>query len=370
MKIDAYTPEMLLAITPDNIRMYLTSRGWEKVRNESAFDVFDNTVINEPILVPNDVALGDYVKRVDDLISDLSRLYSESPQTIFIGLTMSSLPSVLEYRYEPRSKEIGLISGKDLINLIQTGNALNNYAYRDMVKFETYYKSSNWEGRSILDCVKIGPTSPGSYIVQFIYPSVTDSRMMQSDIASSCNISSICDKVEASLRAVADTAERGKTSLDPELRISHNFVETVMDLEMKSADVSVIRTSSPEEKHRRIAFSEKLFRNISKIETNMRPPACEKIATVIGYVVQVNDSRESMDGPVTVRVKYMDPDEERVRTAMLTVDGADADIAYEASRLRRMVSISGTIVGSPSARRIEGVTDLRLVARRRRGQFK
>lgn len=370
MKIDAYTPEMLLAITPDNIRMYLTSRGWEKVRSESAFDVFDNAAISEPILVPNDVALGDYIKRVDDVISDLSRLYSESPQTIFIGLTMSSSPSVLEYRYEPRSKEIGLISGKDLINLIQTGNALNNYAYRDMVKFETYYKSSNWEGRSVLDDVKIGPTSPGSYIVQFIYPTTTNTRMIEGDTASGCNIGSICDKVETSLRAITDAAKHGKTTLDPELRISYNFVETVMDLEMKSADVSVIRTSSPEEKHNRIAFSERLFRNISQIEMNMRPPACEKAATVIGYVVQVNDSRESMDGPVTVRIKYMDPDEEQVRTAVLTVNGADADIAYEASRLRRMVSVSGTLVGGSSARKIEDVTDLRLIARRRRGQFK
>ncbi len=370
MKIDAYTPEMLLAITPDNIRMYLTSRGWEKVRSESAFDVFDNPVINEPILVPNDAALGDYIRRVDDVISDLSRLYSESPQTVFIGLTMSSSPSVLEYRYEPKSKEIGLISGKDLINLIQTGNALNNYAYRDMVKFETYYKSSNWEGKSVLDYVKIGPTSPGSYIVQFIYPSATNTCKTQDNTISEYNISSICDKVETSLRAVADAAERGKTFLDPELRISHNFVETVMDLEMKSADVSVIRTSSPEEKHEKIAFSERLFRNISKIETNMRPPTCEKVTTVIGYVVQVNDSRESMDGPVIVKVRYMDPDEEMVRTAVLTVDGADADIAYEASRFRKMVSISGTIVDGPSARRFEAVTDLRLVARRRRGQFK
>ncbi len=369
MKINAYTPEMLLAITPENIHTYLTSRGWEKVRSESAFDVFNNTLIEEPILVPNDVALGDYVRRVDDIISDLSRLYSESPQTIFIGLTMSSAPSILEYRYEPKSGEIGLISGKDLVDLIQTGNALNNYAYRDMVRFETHYKSSNWEGKSVLDCVKIGPTSPGSYIVQFIYPSTTDTRMMHDDTTSECNICSICDKVETSLRAVADAANRGKTSLDPELRISHNFVETVMDLEMRSADVSVIRTSSTEE-HERIAFSERTFRNISRIEAGMRPPTCEKETTVVGYVVQVNDSRQSRDGPVTVRVRFMDPDEEKVRTAVLTVDGPDADTAYEASRLRRMVSISGTLVGGSGARRIEGITDLRLIARRRRGQFK
>lgn len=254
MKVDAYTPEMLLAISPDNIRMYLMSCGWVRERSASAYDVFENPRIGEPILVPNDIALGDYVKRVDDAISDLSRLYSESPQTILMGLTMSSYPDILEYRYEPRSADVGLIGTEDLLNLLQTGKSLNNRAYWDMVRLGTCEGPASEDG-AVPNDIRVGPISFCDSSIQFLYPSDTAAR-------------SVCDKVEASLRAVADAAEHGKTSLDPELGISHDFVETAMDLEMKNADITVIRTSCRGERHEGIRFSEKLFRDISGIETD------------------------------------------------------------------------------------------------------
>ena len=255
MKVNAYTPQMLLAISPKNIRMYLMSCGWVRERGESAYDVFDNPHIGEPIIVPNDVALGDYVRRVDDVVSDLSRLYSESPQTILMGLTMSSHPNILEYRYDPRSADVGLIGTEDLLKLLQTGKVLNDRAYRDMMRFGTCENSESEDG-AVPNDIRIGPISFCDSSVQFLYPSDAGAY-------------SVCDKVESSLYAIADAAEHGKTSLDPELGISHDFVETVMDLEMKNADISVVRTSYHGERHKKIRFSEKLFRDISKIETDM-----------------------------------------------------------------------------------------------------
>ena len=60
-------------ISPQKIRMYLSSRGWEKTRSESRFDVFSNSKYEEQMVVPNNKDFTDYSKRITELISDLSK---------------------------------------------------------------------------------------------------------------------------------------------------------------------------------------------------------------------------------------------------------------------------------------------------------
>ena len=178
------------------------------------------------------------------------------------------------------------------------------------------------------------------------------------------NLRILCDKIEKSITEIIDVAERNKTDLDPELCISYNFVSSIMDLKFDNADVSVHRfkTINTDCPSKSLDLSRPLFRNISKIEENMRPPSMNKQYTVIGRLIQLNDTREQTnDGPVTMKIKYMDPEDDKILTASFEVDGTEADIAYDAAKKRENVSITGKIVGTPRIKRIEDITDFRVV---------
>lgn len=357
------------SISPQKIRLYLSSRGWEKLRSETKFDIYKHPSYDNLMVVPNDKNYDDYAKRVGELVNDLALLYDENKDVIFAGMTISIATDIIEYHYEPQSGEIGLIPIQDLIKILEAGQKINLYGLRDAVDYKPYYPNSKWSGKTDLNDVRVGPTIPGSYIVQFIYPGLESKNHLQETIEGGIkmdnpNLRILCDKIEKSITEIIDVAERNKTDLDPELCISYNFVSSIMDLKFDNADVSVHRfkTINTDCPSKSLDLSRPLFRNISKIEENMRPPSMNKQYTVIGRLIQLNDTREQTnDGPVTMKIKYMDPEDDKILTASFEVDGTEADIAYDAAKKRENVSITGKIVGTPRIKRIEDITDFRVV---------
>lgn len=370
MRYDIPPMDVLSNINPQNIRMYLISRGWESKRQEQKFDVFMNSVTGESLVVPNDRSLRDYAYRVEDIIDALSKMDGESPQSIFMGMTLSSSTDVISYHYEPDSREVGLIPIIDLESILKAGRNINHYAFRDMCDFKPKYSSSKWERKHELDGIRVGPTLPGSYVVQFVYPSLAIDGGIQTTIDGGISIEDeslrrLCDKIESSLKEIIETAERGRTSLNPEAEISYNFVSSLRDLSFDNAEVEVRRTRTigvPGGSSRPLALTHGVMRNIASIERNMRPDDMNSEVTLIGRLVQVNDLREEVgDDPVTMKIKYMDDRNEQIRTAKFVVSGEDADLAYDAAKGRRTVSITGILTGPPRARCLEEISDFRIL---------
>ncbi len=102
-------PDVLRSLKPQSIRLYLTSRGWNKHKSTATFDIFVKKDISEEILVPNSPLYSDYIYRMEDLLTSLSKVEKASPSYILMGLMLSSATDILEYRYEPENKEVGLI---------------------------------------------------------------------------------------------------------------------------------------------------------------------------------------------------------------------------------------------------------------------
>ena len=94
-------------ISPQKVRMYLSSRGWEKTQSESKFDVFTHKQFEDKVVVPNNKEYVDYAYRINELVNDLSLIYKEDPSRIFAGMTISSATDIIEYHYEPMNGEVG-----------------------------------------------------------------------------------------------------------------------------------------------------------------------------------------------------------------------------------------------------------------------
>ena len=361
--------DTLRRINPQSIRMYLTSCGWENVRSEQTFDIFEFKATGDRIQVPNSRDLRDYALRVRDVVSELSVMLSESPQTILSGMMLSASTDLIEYRYESGGGEAGLIPVQDLERLLEAGRNINLYAYRDMLDFHVHYHGSRWTKAKDLDSIRVGPTVPGSYIVQFVYPAIACSGSVQSTVEGGIqldnpNLHLLCDKIESSLGEVIDAAERGRTSLDSELRISHNFVASVAGLSFDNADVEVRRMTTLNHvgtSSKPLPLSRNVVKNILALERGMRPPECESERTFVGRLVQLIDLREKpSDEPISMKIRYIDEDD-RIRTARFSISGDDADVAYDAAKNRNIVSITGVLAGPANSRQISDVTEFKIL---------
>ena len=364
---EGYTYETLKQISPQKIRLYLTSCGWEFERKTRAFDVFSDPGHSTIVTVPNSRDYSDYAYRVEEVVKDVSKSRGISLQRVIAGMTISASTDTIEYHYEPENGEVGLIPVPDLLRIIDAGNDLNNYAYRDAIEFRKSYPSSNWKGKKVLEGIRVGPSVPGSYIVQFIYPlmdqSYIDTNLYGEVVTGKTGLGVICDRIESSLSAIIEAAERNKKELDPECNISYNFVESVMDLGFDRADIEVLRTRTiekPKDIPRPQILSKDIFPRISVIESNMRPEDMRIEQEFIGRIVAFKDPREEPgDGPADITITFLDT-EGKACNASLTLSGDDLDVAYDAAKKRMMVRVSGTLIGGRS-KRIEDVKDFRVL---------
>ncbi len=363
MMHDETTWDALRKTDPKRIMAYLSSRGWEKIRSDATFDVYSNRDGRYQLTVPNDNTLRDYPRRLYELVSDLSEIYSESAQSILTGMSMSSCSDTVEYRYESDPDEVGIIPVDSLVSILRAGRDINTYALRDLTQYKPYYRGSGWS-RKELDRIRVGPPIPGSYIVQFLYP--TGTGHADGAEGPSFDLRILCDKIEDSIGSIRDAAERGRKSLDPELRISYNFVSSVMSLGSSGSDIGISRTrpDEPEKQNPPTVLTERIFRNISSIESEMRPPELSEEGRFVGRIVQINDRREERgDQKATMKLRFLDSEGKKAVTARFDVSGADAETAYNASKDRKLVSVDGILTGPPGSRRIEDITGFRVLDR-------
>lgn len=367
MKIDGFSSDVLKGISPQKIRMFLLSRGWEPCGKTAVFDLFEKPETGVMVTVPNSRDFIDYARRVEEIVHEVSNSEYLSIQRVITGMTISASSDMIEYHYMPDNGEVGLIPAPDLIDIIEAGNSINNYAYRDYCEFRHSYGSSNWKGRRMLENIRIGPTMPGSYVVQFVYP-LMDGSLIGTDllgrvVPDNPEMSRLCDKIESSLGAIIDAAERNRTDLDSELKISYNFVNSILDLRFDAADMEVnrIRTISKKgEVPKTYALTKSIFPRIDAIEKNMRPREMSMEHDFIGRITMFRDPREEInDEPGDITISFIDT-EGKACNATFQLSGEELNKAYDASKSRQNVKVSGMLVGGRH-KRIECVKSFSVI---------
>lgn len=363
MNIDGFSLDTLRGISPQKIRMFLLSRGWVSSGKTPVFDIFEKPETGVMVTVPNNRDFMDYSRRVEEIVRDVSESDGISIQRVITGMTISASSDTIEYRYIPDNGEIGLIPALDLIGIIEAGNSINNFAYRDCCEFKQSYGSSNWKGKKIIEDVRIGPTMPGSYIVQFIYPLMEGGSigtdLLGRVVPDNPEMSRLCDKIESSLGEIIDAAERGRSHLDSDLEVSYNFINSVLDLRFDSADMEVNRIQTIGRKDKvpkPYTLTKHIFPRISVIEKNMRPEEMSVEHDFIGRIVMFRDPREKInEEPVDITIAFIDT-EGKACNATFQLSGDDLDKAYDASKSRQNVRVSGILVGGRH-KKIENVKD-------------
>ncbi|MFT0899512.1 hypothetical protein [Candidatus Methanoprimaticola sp. MG2] len=352
MKIDGFSPDVLKEISPQKIRLFLSSRGWVPSGKTATFDIFENPETSVMVTVPNSRDFIDYVRRVEEVVRDVSESDNLSIQRVLTGMTISSSSDTIEYHYSPENGEIGLIPVPDLISIIEAGNSINNYAYRDYCEFKPSYRSSNWKGKKILEDIRVGPTVAGSYIVQFIYPIMEDgpirTTLFGTMIPDKPEMSYLCDKIESSLGAIIDAAERNKTNLDSDLEISYNFVNSVLDLRFDAAEIEVNRVKTISKNNdisKPYTLTKNIFPRIDVIEKNMRPEEMSVERDFVGKITVLKDPRDEInDESADVTITLVDIDGKSYN-ASFQLSGDDLNNAYNASKTRSNVQITGVLTG-------------------------
>jgi hypothetical protein len=304
---------------------------------------------------------------MEDLLTSLSKVEKASPSYILMGLMLSSATDILEYRYEPENKEVGLIPIDRMISIIEANRDLTNFAYRDIEEYEKSYYSSRWVGQHITDAVRLGPAAPGSYVIRFVYPGI--GSQIQTNLKEAARLSDekmrlVCNKMESSVRTVIECAESGADMIEPEKKISYNFVAAMMKLEFEDADIEFKRIATIGYKGKEpvsIPMTNKIFKRVSVIERGMRPPEMSLDMNLVGYLVQVKDHRmEKENIPGVFKLKFM-LDGDKIQTAKLKLSGDDLMAAYDAMKERKAVSLKGKIIGARNSKEIEDVYDFQII---------
>lgn len=359
--------DVLQSLKPQSIRLYLNSRGWIKRKSAITFDIFTKKDSSEEVLVPNDSSYSDYVQRIEDLLLSLSQIENTSPSYILTGLMLSSATDILEYKYIPDSGEAGIIPIDRMISIIEVNKNLTNFAYRDMESYDTSYYSSNWAGKHVNEAVKLGPSIPGSYIIRFIYPGI--GSQVQTTLEGAAKLTDmkmrqICDKIESSVKTVIEYAEDGVVYIEPEKKISYNFVASMMNLEFKDADIELKRVATigrENEASAPISMTNKIFKRISEIEQNMRPPEMDWDSKFVGFLVEAKDYRAERDEfHGSFKLKYIG-DNNKTNTAKLILLEDDLEIAYDAMKKRKTVSVKGKLIGSRNNKEIIDIFDFEIL---------
>ncbi len=352
MKIDGFSPEVLKGISPQKIRMFLSSRGWVHSGKTVVFDVFENPATGTAVTVPNNKDFIDYARRVGEIVLEVSKSDNLSVQRVLAGMTISASSDTVEYHYRPVNGEIGLIPAPDLVSIIEAGNSINNFAYRDCCEYKPSYGSSNWKGRKVLDDIRVGPTIPGSYVVQFVYP-LMEGSSINMDLSGGVvpdkpEMVRLCDKIESSLGAVIEAAEARKAYLDPEMKVSYNFVSAVIDLRFDAAEIEVNRVRTIGKRDdipRPYSLTKSIFPQINAIEKNMRPKEMSVEHDFVGRISVLRDPRDEVnDDPADVTITFIDL-EGKLCNASFQLSGDDLDNAYSAAKTRSNVQVTGVLTG-------------------------
>jgi hypothetical protein len=254
-------------------------------------------------------------------------------------------------------------------NILRAQVSLTNFAYRDVKDWRASYPSSRWSGSKITDQVRVGPTAAGSYIIRFIYPAASgasaQSNLDGGLVLDNDDFRRVCDKIIGSLKTIVDCAEKNEDVIGPEERISYNFISTVSELELRGADLEISRHplhAAAKDEPGPVSLTAKIFPNISSIERNMRPAGMNEDMVFVGHLTAITDMRsENAKLPGKLTLRYLSPDDARLRSAKLDLLDDDLDLAYDAMRNRRPVQLKGRLVGIDKSRRIEDPRDLKLV---------
>lgn len=162
--------DALRSIKPLVVQEYLRSRGWSLKTDLSARGLVEYENKDEVAVVPLNVDLRDYARRLHELLEVLVQAESVTLSSLLSDL-MQPAGDVLAVRVESPSTQLGTLPFEDSLRLrLSARNLLLAAAHSERSPQAWFPRMARSEAVELLGKVQEGQTQRGSFVTQFIVP--------------------------------------------------------------------------------------------------------------------------------------------------------------------------------------------------------
>lgn len=162
---------MAFKIKLDNLKKYLSSKGWSSNSFNDKLDTISLTLNGETftILIPNNENLLDYESRLYSLLTSLSSIESRDKELITSDITNFGY-DLLKIRFEAEKTRDGTIPLLDFGNVIEDIQNSITYSACSELDPKSQYTRAYTEAEILRDNCKFAQTEIGSFIITIQVP--------------------------------------------------------------------------------------------------------------------------------------------------------------------------------------------------------
>lgn len=169
MRLDHIFPGVV-ELRPDDVQRYLRGRGWRPIDDPRATVAAYASARGDEVVVPLDRTLGDYARRLGELVDTVSRSEGRAPGEVLEEL---SLPpgDALSFRVRSDLVSSGTIPVLDSLRLREgQKNLLLAAAHSALVPQRYFPRLGRAEPTELLAQCREGQTARGSYVTTLLVP--------------------------------------------------------------------------------------------------------------------------------------------------------------------------------------------------------
>ncbi len=358
MKATIRDAETLSTLSPREVAAYLRSRHWKQFerlgnRGEVWTLALESGEAFE-VLLPLDRALGDYTRRMADILLALEKIEERSQLEIFKDVTESTL-DIVRIRLISAAFEDGSVPLETGVRLVeQTHNLVLSAACATVKPQPVYQTRKASQAAEYMKKVRLGQTELGSFVltIQSLVPPKLAAPVLFSELDEPFERQVIL-KLATALRATRQAADRASTSAD--LQPFHDAVPNGVSANLCDAIAGLFSGSNAQTLG--VSFSWAPVRALTEAVTSHIEftsdviPVIEEAARIFRDTAPVEDfvlfgpvvrleSENMFEGRVTVAGM----DDGIVRKVRIDLDKDDYRLAYEAHGARQPIQCEGELV--------------------------
>lgn len=353
----------LSALRPEDVQLYLTSRGWQMESTTPTAKATAYRFADEPdaeVLLPRNREIADYALRMGDVVQMIAAVEQRSIREVLADL--SGPPAdVIRLGITAPESSLGTLPLEEGIRLVQGGRDILLAAACSAHHPQPFYPRQSFkEAMEFLATCRLGQTERGSFIATIIAPVPPQIEpralfpdMPLSNVATEPYSRRVTLRLMSGLKVIQDSIDTGaheQILRGVEAGVSANLCEALSSVKPPGDQSSLkiriswarSRAQVPVELPSQVAFSQAGFPIIEEVGRRLRERATPRLDRIEGFVVSLRNETtllEGFEGNVVIKAVIAG---QSVRV-QLRLNKADYAKACDAHRDARRVSISGIV---------------------------
>jgi hypothetical protein len=355
--------EELSALRPEDVQLYLTSRGWQTESAAPSAKATTYRLPNEPdaeVLLPRNRDIADYALRMGDVAQMIAAVEQRSIREVLVDLS-GPTADVIRLGITAPEATLGTLPLDEGIRLVQGGREILLAAACSAHHPQPFYPRQSFkEAMDFLASCRLGQTERGSFIATIlapvpplIEPPSLFPDMQPTNIATEPYARRVTLRLMSGLKVVRDSLQTGaheQILQGVEAGVSANLCEAIASVKPPGDQSSLLiriswarsRANIPAGIPQKVAFSQAAFPIIEEVGRRLRERATPKPDHIEGFVVSLRGETtllEGFEGNVIVKSVVAG---QSVRV-QLTLSKGEYAKACDAHRDARRVSVSGVL---------------------------